>query len=35
MKNVKRAEQGLAVLALLDVSSGEAAIRAAAGLDPP
>ena len=35
MKNVKRAEQGLAVLALLNASSGEAAIRAAAALDPP
>ena len=35
MKSVQRAEQGLAVLAALDASSGEAAIRAAIALDPP
>lgn len=35
MKNVKRAEQGLALLSLLDGASGEAAIRAAAAPVPP
>jgi hydroxylysine kinase len=34
MKNVARAEQGLAILASLDHRAGEAAVRAAAGLDP-
>nr|WP_183614304.1 phosphotransferase [Novosphingobium hassiacum] len=34
MKNVARAEQGLAVLASLDHPAGEAAVRAAASLDP-
>ena len=34
MKNVPRAEHGLAILARLDQSAGEAAVRAAAGLGP-
>ncbi len=34
MKNVARAEQGLAVLASLDHPTGEAVVRAAASLDP-
>lgn len=34
MKNVARAEQGLAILAMLDHPAGEAAVRAAAGLYP-